>query len=100
MARLKINLAGGPNTQRALLVATAQDLQQLLGNGSLTSEALIDLSLRQIEQFDQKGSALHAMIKVAPREKLLEQARGLDQERQRGQVSGPLHSIPIILKVR
>ncbi|KAJ4146116.1 hypothetical protein NW754_001579 [Fusarium falciforme] len=98
MARLKINIAGGPNTQRALLVATAQDLQQLLGNGSLTSEALIDLALRQIEQFDQKGSVLHAMIKVAPREKLLEQARGLDQERQRGQVSGPLHSVPIILK--
>ncbi|KAL6359107.1 hypothetical protein LRP88_09307 [Fusarium phalaenopsidis] len=85
MAPFKLNLAGGPNTQRALLVATAQDLQQLLGNSSLTSEALVDLSLRRIEQFGQKGPALQAMIKVAPREKLLAQARGLDQERQRGQ---------------
>jgi hypothetical protein len=100
MAQFETNLAGGPNTQRALLVATAQDIQQLLGNSSLTSEALIDLSLRQIEQFDPKGAALQAMIKVAPREKLLAQARGLDQERQRGQVRGPLHGIPIILKVR
>lgn len=100
MAPFKINLAGGPNTQRAMLVATAQDLQQLLSNSSLTSEALIDLSLRKIEQFDQKGPALQAMIKVAPREKLLAQARELDQERQRGQVRGPLHGIPIILKVR
>ncbi|KAH7227277.1 amidase signature domain-containing protein [Fusarium solani] len=98
MAQFETNLAGGPNTQRALLVATAQDIQQLLGNSSLTSEALIDLSLRQIEQFDPKGAALQAMIKVAPREKLLAQARGLDQERQRGQVRGPLHGIPIILK--
>ncbi|KFH41937.1 putative transcriptional regulatory protein-like protein [Hapsidospora chrysogenum ATCC 11550] len=85
MAQLKISRDGGANTQRAMLGATAQDLQHLLSDGSLTSEELVDISLRQIEAFDQQGPLLRAMIKVAPREKLLGRARALDAERQQGE---------------
>lgn len=85
--------------QKSMLNVTARDLQQLLGNGSLTSEMLLNLCLHQIESFDQKGPHLRAMINVAPREKLLAQARLLDSERQAGKIRGPLHGIPIVLKV-
>lgn len=82
-----------------MLELTAEDLQHLLRSGSLNSEKLVDISLQQIESFDQNGPQLHAMKNVAPREKLLAQARQLDKERQEGQVRGPLHGIPIIVKV-
>lgn len=82
-----------------MLGVTAEDLQGFLGNGSLTSEELINISLHQIEHFDQRGPCLRAMINVVPREKLLTQARTLDDERRQGKLRGPLHGIPVILKV-
>ncbi|RGP61674.1 putative amidase family protein [Fusarium sporotrichioides] len=83
----------------SLLSATAQELQQLLKNGSLTSQKLVELFFKQIEAFGHQGPILRAMIKVAPRGKLLLNARELDDERQRGKIRGPLHGIPIILKL-
>ncbi|GKU21479.1 unnamed protein product [Fusarium langsethiae] len=99
MAQYNISRDGGRNTQRALLSGTAQELQQLLKNGSLPSQKLVELFFKQIEAFGHQGPILRAMIKVPPREKLLLKARELDDERQRGKIRGPLHGIPIILKL-
>lgn len=77
--------------QRMMLEVTAQDLQEFLGNSSLTSEKLVNMALRQIECLDRKRPCLHAMINAVPREKVLKQAHVLDSERQQGKLSGPLH---------
>lgn len=82
-----------------LLSATGEQLQKLLIDGDLTSEELIQISLAQIEAYDRKGPCLRAMINVTPRETLLAIARHLDRERADGGLRGPLHGIPIIIKV-
>lgn len=86
------------NREKALDVLTidAQGLQKLLENGEVTSLDLIDLYLAQIEKHDGR---LHAMIQTTPRDLLEAAAKSLDQERAAGKVRGPLHGIPIIIKV-
>ncbi|OGM41145.1 hypothetical protein ABOM_009853 [Aspergillus bombycis] len=42
--------------------------------------------------------APNALISPAPRDKVLEIAQARDEERQKGQIWGPFHGIPIILK--
>ena len=42
---------------------------------------------------------LHAVIETAPRPDVVELARQLDQERAKTGPRGPIHGIPIIIKV-
>ncbi len=79
-----------------LLVATAGALQRELGSGNLTSVDLIHACLDQIKRHD---GYLHAMITVAPRAHLIEQAQRLDDERKNNKIRGRLHGIPILVKV-
>jgi amidase len=78
-----------------LIRATAADLQAQLQNGDLTSEHLVQLYLRQMQQHEPR---LNALISIAPSHIILERARILDKERAKGTTRGPLHGIPIILK--
>jgi amidase len=82
------------------LVATATELQHLLSVGSITSVDLVNVYLDQIAKYDKSGPKLNAIISTPPRDGLLEIASSLDNERATGIVRGPLHGIPIILKVR
>lgn len=83
-----------------VLRATASDIRSLLEAGTVTSLDLVDIYLAQIEKHDRKGANLHAMVSVVHRNHLDELAKKLDDERSRGVVRGPLHGIPIIMKVR
>jgi aspartyl-tRNA(Asn)/glutamyl-tRNA(Gln) amidotransferase subunit A len=67
---------------------------QGLRSGAFSAEALTQLALDRIEQFD---TLLHAFITVTA-ETALAQARQADQERSRGLDRGPLHGVPIALK--
>lgn len=82
-----------------LLRATATDLQQLMHDGKLTSVGLVNQILDQIEAHNEAGLEIRAMLAVAPRELLIERANSLDEERAGGSTRGPLHGIPIIVKV-
>lgn len=73
--------------------------QTLLENRKLTSEALVNQFLDQIERHNTSGLELKAIISVCPRQIALTHARALDQERQNGRLRSDLHGIPIILKV-
>ena len=76
----------------------ATQLQALLQNKQISSVELILSVLKQIEEQDQKGLQLNAMLALTPRHALLARAAQLDQERHQGIVRGPLHGIPITLK--
>lgn len=90
-----------PTTPEPLImvVLTATELQALLSSEKLTSRQLVEQCLAQIEKHDRQGMTLRAMIAVTPEKELLELADHLDEERKRNKIRGPLHGIPIIVKV-
>ena len=83
-----------------LLTLDAEALQLLLTENQLTSVDLVQQILLQIERENGAGMQLNAIITLMPKELLIKTAAKLDQERADGRVRGPLHGIPIIVKVR
>lgn len=79
-----------------LQTATIADIQAALAAEALTSEELVQLYLNRIEAYDDAGPAINALITVNP--DALETAIALDAMRAQGDLMGPLHGIPIILK--
>ncbi len=78
------------------LFAAATDLAAAMTDGSKTAEALTNSCLARIAAHDRAGAGIGAMLRLNPQ--ALDQARGLDTERARGNVRGQLHGIPIVLK--
>ncbi|KAH0524976.1 hypothetical protein TsFJ059_007409 [Trichoderma semiorbis] len=78
-----------------VLTVTASELGFKLNDNSITSRQLVKLYLSQIAKYN---GYLKAVIAVASEELLDKTAAGLDAERAAGNVRGPLHGIPIILK--
>jgi amidase len=78
------------------LTATAAELQAGLTTGKYNSSQLVDLYLEQIARHNDY---LRAVIETAPVAVLYRQASQLDEERASGKTRGPLHGIPILLKV-
>lgn len=79
-----------------VLTIDAKALQALLSAGEVTSLGLVRKYVAQIKKHDEK---LHAMIRITPNDLLEEAAKSLDEERAAGKTRGPLHGIPIIIKV-
>src|SRR5262249_13839510 len=75
------------------LEPTISQLQAMMEAGKLTSEALTAGYLNRIASLNP---LLHAVIEVNP--DALAIAKGLDDERRAGNVRGPLHGIPILVK--
>jgi amidase len=95
-------LAGGLNwliprsslaTAANFIEATIPELQELMSSGMLTSVQLTTSYLERIATFNP---LLHAVIETNP--DALTIAAALDAERQSGQLRGPLHGIPILVK--
>jgi hypothetical protein len=78
------------------LTATAAELQTKLNDKSITSKQLVKLYLDQIARYD---GYLKAVIATAPQDTLERTAAELDDERAKGKIRGPLHGIPILIKV-
>jgi len=77
--------------------ATASDLHRAYEDGSLTIETAINTYLSQIEKCN---GYLHAVISISPRELVIRHAKQLDKERMEGKSRGPLHGVPVIIKVQ
>lgn len=75
---------------------TVSSLNEKLTSGKYTSEQLVQLYLKRIEEIDQKGPTLHAIIEVNPEAVSL--AKQMDEERTKGKTRGPLHGIPVVIK--
>lgn len=76
------------------LTATAHDLQKALSDGKLKSTDLVQEYVWRTEEYN---GYLHAVAQYAPG--AYERAQKLDEQRASGQVIGPLHGIPVLLKV-
>jgi hypothetical protein len=76
------------------LTATAHELQDLLCAGKLKSTDLVEEYVWRIEEYN---SYLNAVFEYAPG--VLQRALEMDRARANGQILGPLHGIPIIIKV-
>ena len=72
------------------------ELSTAMNEGSVTSVELVDSYLARIAAYDQRGPVLNAMITLNPGAR--DTAAKLDEERRSGQLRGPLHGIPIVVK--
>ncbi len=86
-----------PATQAAHVEeATISGLQARMTAGTLTAEELASAYLFRIEAIDRSGPHLNSVIELNP--DALANARARDRERGHGNIRGPLHGIPILLK--
>ncbi len=88
--------ASGTPTPFELDELSLADLASGLGRGKWTSERLVQLYLARIEAVDRNGPRLGSVLALNP--DAAANARQRDQERKNGQVRGPLHGIPILIK--
>ncbi|MEP2653571.1 MAG: amidase [Paraglaciecola sp.] len=79
-----------------LIAGTLPDIIDALETGKVSSERLVNLYLERIENIDKSGPRLQAVLSINP--DALAQARALDEKRAAGEVLGPLHGIPVLLK--
>jgi amidase len=76
--------------------ATIADLQAGMASGKFTAHSLTEKYLTRIEEIDRHGPEVHSVIEINP--DALSIAAGLDQERRRKGIRGPLHGIPVLIK--
>lgn len=76
------------------LAVTASQLQERLTAGSLTSTDIVE---EYISRINEHNGYLKAVYVVAPG--VVQQAKALDEKRAKGTFLGPLHGIPVLLKV-
>ncbi|MGI9599341.1 MAG: amidase [Acidimicrobiales bacterium] len=74
---------------------TIAEMRAAMEAGTLTSQRLVNKYLIRIRRLD-RSLDLRSIIEVNPRARTL--AKRLDLERRNGEVRGPLHGIPILLK--
>jgi amidase len=70
--------------------------EQLMATGRLTSVQLTLAYLDRIQALNKRGPGLNAVTQLNP--DALREAAGADQERRAGQLRGPAHGLPILLK--
>ena len=75
---------------------TVVQLQDGMRSGRWTARALAEQYLARIDELDQRGPALHAIIELNP--DALAIAAQLDAERASKGARGPLHGIPVLIK--
>ncbi len=72
------------------------ELQAAMERGETSSHALVQAYLARIIALDRNGPRLNSIIELNPHARSEASAR--DAERAAGQVRGPLHGIPVLLK--
>ena len=79
-----------------LLELSIHDLQQKMESGELSSRQITELYLDRILAIDKDGPQLNSVIEINP--DALEIAEAMDRERAEGNVRGPMHGIPVMIK--
>jgi amidase len=100
-------LAGGANNKAkkpfsgfpadfVLNEVTIGTLQQKMQSKGYTSRSITELYLKRIAETDKSGPALNAVIELNPDALII--ADAMDRERAAGNIRGPLHGIPVLIK--
>lgn len=82
----------------AIETATVASVHAAFRDRSLTATQLVQGCLARIEAYDRRGPSLHAMITVNAAAALAEAARLDAAFTEAGELAGPLHGIPVVLK--
>jgi amidase len=80
-------------TSFEFLEATIPELQAAMASGQLSSKGLV---MGYLDRIQSLNPLLHSVIETNPN--AISIAQHLDNERRKGQVRGPLHGIPILVK--
>ncbi|MEE9572314.1 MAG: amidase family protein, partial [Candidatus Neomarinimicrobiota bacterium] len=75
---------------------TIEEIQKAYQNGDYTISELVQVYLDRIEKIDKSGPALNSMLQLNP--DVIQIAQDLDKEMKNGQIRGPMHGIPVVLK--
>ena len=75
---------------------TINNIHQQMQSKQLTSEQLVQLYLKRIAKFDDKGMTLNSVVQL--NKNALKQAKVLDRYFLKNGFKGSLHGIPILLK--
>ncbi|MDX1492651.1 MAG: amidase family protein, partial [Longimicrobiales bacterium] len=80
-----------------LMELTIAEAHEAMLAGTLTSRQLVEAYLDRIRAYDRNGPTINAIILLNPRARA--RADSLDRVlRQTGELTGPLHGIPFIVK--
>jgi amidase len=94
---LAIMLASPALAETPIEQYTLSSLADAIAKGDITSEDAVKAYLKRIADIDDSGPTLNAVIAINP--EAIGDARMLDAEwLQAGQLHGPLHGVPILLK--
>jgi amidase len=94
---LKLNSGGGyASDDFAFNEATIEQLQQHMADGKLTSVGLTQAYLDRITAMDKAGPYINSVIELNP--DALEIARQMDEQRKAGNLRGPMHGLPVLIK--
>ena len=72
------------------------EVAQALEEGEVSSEELVEAYTERIEGLDQSGPALNSVRMLNSDAE--EEAEALDAEREDGELRGPLHGVPVLIK--
>ncbi len=75
---------------------TISELIGLMEDGIITAEDLVLTYLERIAKIDKAGPCLNSILEINP--DALALARVRDAQRKKGEIVGPLHGIPIVIK--
>jgi amidase len=90
-------LAGYAGAQSFQVTETSiADIHQAMRDGTITCHELVNQYLQRIQNLDQEGPKINAMLYVNPR--ALQQADEMDKDFKRSGKLRPLGCIPIVLK--
>jgi amidase len=79
-----------------ILAGSLPDVIEALNSKEISSQTLVKLYLDRIEKIDKSGPRLQSILALNP--DALETAKQLDHMRAAGEILGPLHGVPILLK--
>lgn len=88
-----LGIAASTGVEALVAEASVAELQQLMADGTLSSEAITTALIGRIQRLD---GGLRSVIALNP--DAVTMARALDAERREGRIRGPLHGIPVLLK--
>lgn len=72
------------------------ELRASYDDGEFSIPEYVEATLARIDSMDQTGPSLRAVIELNPG--VMDIAEQLDEEARRGQIRGPLHGVPILVK--